>query len=143
MRRLLKMSEQYVDQTPGRGAINGLQHALRTAAMGVEQGLHEDTAFIGLVHDLARPLNDVHHGELMAEMVRDRVSREAYMVIKTHGKFQSAIVHDTKTPYQEADWFKIAAQLAGFELRSFSADYDGPDMTVEEADELLVKYLGD
>lgn len=142
VKRLLCKSENYVDQTPGRDGITGLQHALRTAGLGRDYGFHEDSAFIGLIHDLARPLNDVHHGEVMAEMVRDRASDDAYHILRTHGEFQSAVVHKTPWPHQDAPWFKIAKQLAAFELRSFDTDYDGPVMAITEALELLEEYLG-
>lgn len=142
MKRLFRLSACYVDQTPGRDGITGMQHALRTAGLARDYGFHEDSAFVGLCHDLARPLNDVHHGEVIAEMVRDRVSEDAYHILRTHGEFQSAVVHNTDWPHQEQPWFKTAQQLAAFEVRSFNVDYDGPTLSAVEAVELLEAYLG-
>lgn len=104
----------------------------------------KDSAFIGLVHDLGRPLNDVHHGEIMAEMVRDRVSEEAYHILRTHGQFQSAIVHSSgefTSPYLQETWYHAAVQLSAFEVYSFKNTYDGPIMTKPEAIELMREYL--
>jgi hypothetical protein len=140
MIRLLHHSARYIDQTDGRGAISGQQHALRCAGLGAEQGKHPDSAFIGLVHDLARPLNDVHHGEIIAEMVRDRVSEDTYQILRTHGAYQAAIVH--KHSFPEEPWSDAAKQLAGFELRSFSSTYTGPQMSIPQAIKLMDSYLG-
>lgn len=142
MIRLLHKSEGYVDQTPGRDGITGLEHALRCAALARKNftGLL-DGDFVALVHDLARPLNDVHHGEIIAEMVRDRVAGEAYEVLRTHGQFQAKVVHGGDWPYQEEHWQRAARRLAGIEVQSFSADYDGPTLTVAEAEQLLREYL--
>lgn len=139
MVRLLDRSIDYVDQTPGRDGINGQQHALRCAGLGDVHGGFEDAAFIGLIHDLGRPLNDVHHGEVIAEMVRDRVSEMTYHILRTHGSYQAAIVHKTAFPVEE--WSKQARQLAGFEARSFADDYKGPEMTIPTAMILLESYL--
>lgn len=142
MLRLFDRSHKYVDQTPGRNGIDGRQHALRCAALGQERGLIPELGFIGLVHDLARPLNDVHHGEIMAEMVRDRVSEDAYEILRTHGQFQSVIVHrETEFPYVDRTWFRAAQQLAGFEVLSFQNGYSGPEMTRPEAIALMKRYL--
>jgi len=144
VKRLLLKSTDYIDQTPGRSGITGLQHALRTAGLAREKGWHQDSAFVGLVHDLARPLNDVHHGEIMAEIVNDRVSDEAYWVLRTHGEFQSAIVHDDPSytvKYEHEPWYHWAKQLAAFEVRSFQNDYDGPTMSYSDAHVLLADYL--
>lgn len=139
MLRLFDRSYKYVDQTPGRGSINGQQHALRCAALGERSGHFDDAAFVGLVHDLARPLNDVHHGEIMAEMVRDRVSEEAYNILRTHGSYQASIVH--AEPFPEEPWSKPAKELAGFELLSFQEPYIGPTFTRTEAIVLMKRYL--
>lgn len=138
--RLLHHSVRYFDQTDGRGAITGQQHALRCGGLGRDFGKHKDMAFIGLVHDLARPLNDVHHGEIMAEIIRDRVSDETYQIMRTHGTYQHAIVHRHEFP--DEPWAEHSKQLAGFELRSFSGTYDGPEMTIPEAYGLIKSYLG-
>lgn len=138
------MSCMYRDGTPGRGGITGQQHALRCGALGETYGISEESGIIGLVHDLARPLNDVHHGEIIAEIMRDRVSEEAYQVLRTHGMFQASIVHKDKSlqPNLPEHAFSVAGQLAGFELRSFRENYDGPVLTITEARGLLRKYLG-
>lgn len=139
MLRLLTRSRKYVDQTPGRSGINGQQHALRCAALGEERGRHVDSAFIGLIHDLGRPLNDVHHGEIVAEMVRDRVTESAYHILRTHGQYQSSIVHEI--PFPDEPWTKDAKQLAGFELLSFRENYTGPEMSMPDAIKLMKRYL--
>lgn len=133
--RLLDLSADYVDQTPGRSGITGQQHALRCAGLA-QFSNHRDAVFVALTHDLARPLNDVHHGEVVAWMVKDRVSTEAFDVLRTHGAFQSAVVHGTPMPQGH-----MARQLAGYEVRSFQPNFDGPEWTIEQAHQLLREYL--
>jgi hypothetical protein len=143
MVRLFQHSVRYVDATEGRSGINGQQHALRCAALGRDRGAHPEMAFIGLVHDLARPLNDVHHGEVIAEMVRDRVTEPAYHILRSHGEFQSAFVHSTPLPYQDQSvWYNEARLLMAFEAYSFSDKYAGPEMAKAEAIVLIRTYLG-
>lgn len=140
--RLLHNSAAYTDQTKGRNGITGQQHALRCAALAGRHAADPcgEEALLGLVHDLARPLNDVHHGEIIAEIVRDRVSAEAYQVLRTHGSYQTAIVHGTGFPIQP--WSARARTLAAQELASFSTNYSGPEMSLQDAETLIRTWLG-
>lgn len=142
MYRLLDHSAHYVDQTVGRGHITGLTHALRCAALAQFHLFRREAQFVALVHDLARPLNDIHHGEVMAEMVRDRVSPEAYEVLRTHGLFQSSIVHSTPPPVLSSQNAQVyAMQLADAERASFSIGWRGRAMKLPEARALIAEYL--
>lgn len=143
VRRLLRLSAAYTDSTPGRGGISGQTHALRCAALAAQHARHPDAPFIALIHDLGRPLNDVHHGEVIAEIVRDRVTPLAYTVLRTHGAYQAAVVHGTAPPQLRFDIHRVALQLSGYEVRSFAAHYDGPEMSLADADALIEGYLGD
>ncbi len=136
--RLLHLADSHTDPNPGRDHITGLDHALRVAALGSK--VSDELAFVGLVHDLARPLSDVHHGEVIAEVVRDRVSEAAYQVLRTHGHYQAALLHDTPIP--DEPWTHSAVQLAAFEAASFAAGYARPELDVDQAHELLERWLG-
>lgn len=134
---LLRESATYRDPNPGRGHITGQLHALRCG--GILQALHGDEAgFVGLVHDLARPLNDVHHGEVIAEIVRDRVTPRAYAVLRDHGAMQAAVVHDSDFPPH--GWLDQA--LCSAELRSFDVDYTGPAYDMADAVRIIDRWLG-
>lgn len=151
MRRLLKLAAFYRDPNEDRSHITGLKHALRVG--GQLEQYSDEYAFVGLVHDLARPLSDVFHGEVMAEMVRDRVSAVSYMVLRDHGQFQDAIVHDRRyedwpksppelMPSQANEFQLMSGMLAGAEVASFLATYSGPTMKLSRANELIRQYLG-
>lgn len=133
--RLLMMSKDYVDPNPGRDHINGLEHALRCAGLGANQD--QETSFIGLVHDLARPLSEVHHGEVMAEIVRDRISERGYNILRTHGEYQSAIMHGYDLPAHS--WQRDAMRFAGYEMRSFSPK--GVEISIEQAENMIKRWL--
>lgn len=136
--RLLRISARYVDPNPGRNHISGLTHALRVGALGLR--VSDELGLVGLVHDLARPLTDTHHGEAVAEIVRDRVSDHAYHLLRTHGAYQAALLHDTPIP--DEPWTHAAVQLAAFEAASFAAGYARPELDVDQAHELLERWLG-
>lgn len=119
--RLLDLSADYRDPNPGRQHITGLEHALRVATLA-SRTEDQQTTFCHLVHDLGRPLSDTHHGQVIAEIVRDRVSDENYMVLRTHGAFQAEAVHGNPAitnPYRGQPWTPAAYRLAQRELASF------------------------
>ncbi len=139
--RLLRLSARYTDPNPGRDHISGLTHALRVGALGLR--VSDELGLVGLVHDLARPLSEVGHGEVVAEIVRDRVSEHAYQLLRTHGAYQAALIHDTPVP--DEPWtskFRAAVQLAAFETASFAVGYARPELDVDQAHALLERWLG-
>lgn len=136
--RLLDLSAEYFDPNPGRSHINGQVHALRVATLmynfgtTISQDAAEFLGFAGLIHDLGRPLNDIYHGELIAEAVRDRVPLYIYHILRTHGYYQEALVHNTEFPQQSEeivakclpyDIQGLSIIFAGFEAFSFDPDY--------------------
>lgn len=134
---LLHESAGWRDPNPGRDHIAGQLHALRCG--GILQALHGDEpGFVGLVHDLGRPLNDVHHGEVIAEIVRDRVSETAYAVLRDHGAMQAAVVHGRDLPPH--GWLDEA--LCAAELRSFEVGYTGPAYDLADARRIIQRWLG-
>lgn len=152
--RLLDLSKDFYDINEGRNHITGLQHALRTAEL-LEHREKNNLwfPFMGLVHDLARPLNDIYHGEIMAEIVRDRVPGYVYHVLRTHGLYQEVIMHNLPTypihseevkkdckPY---NLDKIAMMFAACEELSFKVDYEQPEevWTYERAKEVILTAL--
>lgn len=137
---LLRESSTYRDPNPGRDKISGTLHALRVG--GIMQVLHGDEAgFVGLVHDLARPLNDVHHGEVIAEIVRDRVSPEAYEALYDHGTMQSIYLRDGKIADAAATELDVA--LCKAEIESFRPGYDGPSYSMSDAERIIRRVLRD
>lgn len=141
--RLLSISANFRDGEE-RGHINGQQHGLRVAALAKRYDSTDDEMiFTALVHDLARPLNDVFHGEVIAEMVRDLISEDRYQVLRTHGLYQAAYAFemdfelDTTAPYH-----KDAMHLYGWELASF-AEWNRSAMDLSEAIWYIEKFCGD
>lgn len=137
--RLLALSAEYIDPNEGRSHITGLEHALRCACLMSRNS--EELGFIGLVHDLARPLSDVFHGEVMAEIVRDRVSTDGYHVLRTHGEYQAALAHKHDFPfvYRFEPWNRDAKVFAAAEVRSFRRGC--PSITFDAAELMLRHWL--
>lgn len=96
--RLLDLAKDFYDPNESRMHISGLEHALRCASVLNILSSNLWMPFAGIIHDLARPLNDVHHGEVIAEIVKDRVPPYIYHILYTHGLYQEAILHGEPTP---------------------------------------------
>jgi hypothetical protein len=146
VKRLLDLSGTYRDPNSSRSHITGLQHALRVTALLykrlVKDEAHPDLPFAGLVHDLARPLNDVYHGEIIAEVVRDRVDDLTYSVLKTHGQYQEAIMHGRDPVMIYSPKFhKFAMIFARCEEASFTTDPYCPAITYDHALTMIYNYL--
>jgi hypothetical protein len=152
--RLLDMAPQFVDPNPGRDHIDGLEHNLRVAtlanrwAMGMAWPIGTDTTkfineitFMGLVHDLARPLSDPYHGEVIAEIVRDMVEWDTYNVLRTHGQYQAAWVHKDPAEILEpnASWRYLGKALCAWEVGSFMTNWHFTTLTKTDAVTLIYK----
>jgi hypothetical protein len=152
---MLGMADDYRDPCPGRGHITGLDHALRLALMMEQRTDDPQLHLAAIVHDLARPLNDVHHGEIVAEIVRDRVHPAVYHLLRTHGTYQDAVVHGRPYPKQPADVLtacephnlqRLALMFAACEAMTFDPAWEYPTSdtwTYARARDLILQYLGD
>lgn len=151
--RLLDLSKDYYDPNESRNHISGFVHALRVAELLEHIGKKNPWfAFAGLVHDLARPLNDIYHGEIIAEVVRDRVPAYIYHILRTHGLYQEAIMHNLENPVLEEkvieecqpfNFQKLALMFAANEELSFAVEYKSPGepWTYEKAKERIISVL--
>lgn len=97
MLRLVAESEQYRDSGP-RGLVTGLSHALQMAEHSMAAGAGTELNCVAFLHDMARPLSDAHHGEVMAEILRDRISPPRYRLLRMHGHAQSILNSGRELP---------------------------------------------
>lgn len=134
--RLLFMSSNYTDSNDGRDHITGLVHAQRVSSLAFRHDPHSEMVFVGLVHDLARPLSDIYHGEVIAEVVRDIVSDASYHALRTHGEYQSAYLHGSQIDVHP-EWRKQATSLCAWEIASFDKDWRLPIFSWEESVEII------
>jgi hypothetical protein len=119
--RLLSISANYFDCNEERKHINGQQHALRVASLATRHDPSDaEMIFTALVHDLGKPLSEPHHGEVIAEIVRDLVSEKRYQVLRTHAHYQA--VHAFDVDYDldlNAPWHEDAMKMCAWEIASF------------------------
>lgn len=142
--RLLTISSDFVDGNANRNHINGRVHALRVATLARRHDPDDiDAIFSALVHDLARPLSDPFHGEVIAEIVRDLVSHNWYRALQKHGDYQSDYIHGTYTVNESLPWHEHGKKLCAWEIRSFAKDWSIVTMTYSEAIELIQQVCGD
>lgn len=140
--RLLYMSAEYVDPNQIRSHISGLEHALRVATMAKRYDSEPTMVFIALVHDLARPLSDIYHGEVMAEIVRDMVDEKYYHVLRTHGQYQDWLLNGTKLD-STTPWYQDGMRLASWEMASFDVDWSLRTIYLEEGIWIIQNFCGD
>src|SRR6185503_1820396 len=81
--------------------------------------------FVALVHDLARPLSDIYHGEVMAEIVRDMVWHNRYKVLQRHGDYQANVMYGHELD-RSVPWDSDASKLCAWEFASFSKSWSYP-----------------
>lgn len=137
--RLLYLSAESIDGNPDRCHISGLEHSLRVATLATRHTNDIQFQFAALVHDLARPLSDPYHGEVIAEIVRDMVDEDMYFVLKSHGQFQAAHIHETELSplILNAEWYDDAMALCAWEIASFAKDWKHATMDIETAKTLI------
>lgn len=137
LKRLLLMSAGTSDGNPDRSHITNLEHNLRVATLARRfSGGDTELTFMALIHDLARPLSDPYHGEVIAEIVRDMVSDITYNILRTHGQYQASVIHGTPVD-ETTTWHKYAMWLCGWEITSFKHSWDIPTMTIDEAYDVI------
>jgi hypothetical protein len=151
--RLLYLSESIIDGNEDRNHITGLEHSLRVATLARRwiEGAHLDphyanrlenqVTFMGLVHDLARPLSDPFHGEVIAEIVRDMVDDDIYHVLRTHGEYQARFMHKDPSMVRDpkARYVALAEAMCAWEIASFADIWVHDTMTRMEAVTLIYK----
>jgi predicted HD phosphohydrolase len=117
----------WVDPNPSRSKVDALTHATQAATRAERANYDDQFTLACLVHDAARPLSDVHHGEVIAEIMRSKVDRKIYWALRAHGMFQADLIHGQKQAwmlYGDMDWYQTAYGLAGIDAVSFDPDYD-------------------
>jgi predicted HD phosphohydrolase len=113
------------DPNDGRNRVTALDHARQAATRAERAGAGDDEIAMALVHDAARPLSDVFHGAVIAEIMRDHLRADCYHALVHHGTFQGDIVHLTTRAerWREEFWYPTAKRLATWDAASFDPRY--------------------
>lgn len=121
---LLIDSGTWADSNTDRSHVTGLGHALRVATLAEQAGADPEAVTVALLHDAAKPLSSAHHGEVIAEILRDRVHWCWCAALRFHGLFQADLIHGTTRTVEFADepWFGHASTLAGWDAAGFDPD---------------------
>lgn len=113
------------DSNPGRDTVDGYTHALQCAALAEQAGADDEMVCVALLHDAAKPLTLTRHGEVIAEVLCDRVSERRYHVLRTHGAFQADTLTGTSAAYRafaHEPWISDARRLQGWDAASFDPE---------------------
>lgn len=125
MVRLLLTDPLWRDPNPSRRRVTALVHATQAATRAELAGADDDLVVAALIHDAARPLSDVWHGEVVAYMTRGKLRDGLFEALFWHGRFQTDYLHgsDDTERFREESWYSDAVRLAGYDAASFDPDY--------------------
>lgn len=121
---LLMAGRRLRDTNPERAGVNGLEHALQCATLAEQAGADDELVCCALLHDAAKPLDMVRHGEVIAEILRGSVSEARCEVLRTHGAFQADVVAGRVTDRHRwpTGWVDDALALQEWDAASFDPD---------------------
>lgn len=131
----------WVDPNPSRSKVTALEHALQAATRAARSKQDREFVVACLLHDVARPLSDVHHGEVIAEILKGRVRDSLYFSLRHYGAFQADMFHGTDFAkrFDDTPWYPEAERLAAIDAASFDPEY--PSEPLERFVPLVVKVL--
>lgn len=123
---LLGTEPAWRDPNPERSHVTAIEHALQAATRAERAGAPDAEVVMALIHDAARPIAEVYHGEVIAYVTRDRVPYDVFQALFHHGEFQSDLLHGTYKTYvwRGFEWYTTAQRLATWDAASFDPSYD-------------------
>lgn len=113
--------------------VNQYEHSLQCADRATQAGAREELIVVALLHDVGKPLSEISHPAVAAELLKGRVSEGLFWVLKTHGEFQRALNHGLGTTlmrYGRMDWYDDAEALSRWDHASFEPGRDVPGLDV-------------
>lgn len=135
---LLYTDAGWRDPNPARSKVTAIGHALSTATRARRHDPRDAQMIVAaLLHDAARPLCDVFHGQVIAEVLRDRVRPGVYVALRDHGAWQAAYLAGAPCPAGPVE----GEHLAGWDAASFDPAYH-PDLFASFLPELR-RVLGE
>lgn len=123
--RLLVDHADWRDPNPERHRVTALQHATQAATRAERAGADDEAVIAALVHDAARPLSDIRHGEIIALVMTGKLRNDLCSALWHHGLFQSDLIHGTRTAeaFAGSPWYADGQRLAVWDSRSFDPAY--------------------
>jgi predicted HD phosphohydrolase len=126
----LRLFATLADLTDGL-PVSQMKHSLQCAARAQADGAREELVVVALLHDVGKALSEVNHPAVVAEMLKGRVSEDAYWVLRTHGDFQASLnwgrgLEALEARHGRRNWWPDALRLARYDAESFDPDYPTP-----------------
>jgi hypothetical protein len=118
---LFELDSKWRDPNPERSHVTAKEHALLCATKALRHDPNDhEMITAALLHDAARPLTDVYHGEAIAWILKDRVRPEVFTALLHHGELQDALLKGTALVSMSTMGLpKEAWALASWDFNSF------------------------
>lgn len=116
---------QWRDPNPDRAKVTALEHATQAATRAERGGYPPNMVLACLLHDAARPLSAMWHGQVMAQILTGVVRPGLVDAIRHHGDFQFDLLFGTTRTHQwlTEPWYHDARDLAAIDAASFDPLY--------------------
>jgi len=144
---MLEMLQRLEPMYAGFG-VSQLHHALQTATMARRAGASDELVLAALCHDVGKVISIPNHAAIGAEILKPYVSRDVYMVLRTHQDFQGKHYYEhfgqsaeLRERWRSEPWFSLAEQFTDeWDQAAFDPHY--PVLPLEEFGPLLRQFLG-
>jgi len=144
---MLEMLRRLEPMYAGFG-VSQLHHALQTATMARRAGASDELVLAALCHDVGKVISIPNHAAIGAEIVKPYVSRDVYMVLRTHQDFQGKHYYEhfgqsgeLRERWRSEPWFALAEQFTDeWDQAAFDPRY--PALPLGEFEPLVHQFLG-
>jgi predicted HD phosphohydrolase len=117
-------------------------HGLRLATIAKHHRVPDDLVVAGLFHDVGKPLNMVHHGDVSAAILRGRIADVWLDLVRRHGEYVADIHHETTETRRYEAWslHELARRFARWDIEALRP---GPFWPLDTFEPLIVQRWPD
>jgi predicted HD phosphohydrolase len=128
--------------------VDQLHHALQTATMARRANASDELVLAALCHDVGKVISIPNHACIGAELLKPYVSRETYLILKTHQDFQGRHYYEhfgqsstLRERYRQEPWYAQAEQFTDeWDQAAFDPEY--PVLCLDDFAPLVQQFFG-
>jgi putative nucleotidyltransferase with HDIG domain len=127
--------------------VDQLDHSLQMATRAKNEQADDEMILCCLLHDIGKAITTVNHDRIGAEILRQFISHERYLILYHHQIFQGRYYYskigknpDEYLKFNEEPWFQDALLFSQWDQLSFDPDY--PHLPLGSFEPLIDQFLG-